>query len=70
MQSLHSYKINFWLFLLMFSVLGIKAQENPPIPVEVEVRTSRNLNFGSFTVGNSGGNVSVSYDDQRTVDDL
>jgi len=68
MQSLHSYKINFWLFLLMFSVLGIKAQENPPIPVEVEVRTSRNLNFGSFTVGNSGGNVSISYDDQRTVD--
>ncbi len=68
MHSSSSYKTIFWLLLLMFSVIKIKAQENPPIPVQVEVRTSRNLNFGSFTVGNSGGNVSVSYDDQRTVD--
>ena len=68
MQSLRLYKTSIWLLLLMFSVIEIKAQENPPIPVQVEVRTSRNLNFGSFTAGNSGGNVSVSYDDQRTVD--
>ncbi|MGA8854781.1 MAG: DUF4402 domain-containing protein [Christiangramia sp.] len=67
MQNRRLYKTSFW-FLLIFSVLEIKAQENPPIPVQVEVRTSRNLNFGSFTAGNSGGNVSVSFDDQRTVD--
>ncbi len=52
----------------MFSVIEVSAQENPPIPIQVEVRTSRNLNFGSFTAGNLGGNVTVSYDDQRTVD--
>lgn len=68
MHSLNLYKIGFWLIVLMFSVTEIRAQENPPIPIEVEVRTSRNLNFGSFTAGNSGGNVTVSYDDQRTVD--
>ncbi|SKB33335.1 protein of unknown function [Salegentibacter holothuriorum] len=61
-------KASLWILLFMFSVLEISAQENPPIPIEVEVRTSRNLNFGSFTAGNSGGNVTVSYDDQRTVD--
>lgn len=68
MHSFHLYKKHSWLLLLMFSVIEISAQENPPIPIEVEVRTSRNLNFGAFTAGNSGGNVSVSYDDQRTVD--
>jgi hypothetical protein len=61
-------KTYFWLLLFTFSVMEVSAQENPPIPIEVEVRTSRNLNFGSFTAGNSGGNVTVSYDDQRTVD--
>ena len=46
----------------------LRAQENPPIPIEVEVRTSKNLNFGSFVAGISGGNVTVGYDDQRTID--
>lgn len=67
---MHSFllsKKQFWLLLLIFSVIEISAQELPPIPIQVEVRTARNLNFGAFTVGNSGGNVSVSYDDQRTV---
>ncbi|PTX43136.1 uncharacterized protein DUF4402 [Christiangramia gaetbulicola] len=68
MLALRLYKTTLCLLLLLFSVIEIKAQENPPVPVQVEVRTSRNLNFGSFTAGNSGGNVSVSYDDQRTVD--
>lgn len=68
MHSFRFYKKHSWLLLLMFSVIEISAQENPPIPIEVEVRNSRNLNFGAFTAGNSGGNVTVSYDDQRTVD--
>lgn len=68
MQSLSFYKTSFWLLAFTFSIIEITAQENPPIPVEVEVRTSRNLNFGSFTAGSNGGNVTVSYDDQRTVD--
>ncbi|MCB7480119.1 DUF4402 domain-containing protein [Christiangramia sediminis] len=67
MHNFRFYKKHSWLLLLMFSVIEISAQENPPIPIEVEVRTSRNLNFGAFTVGDAGGNVSVSYDDQRTV---
>ncbi|HKL36944.1 MAG TPA: DUF4402 domain-containing protein, partial [Salegentibacter sp.] len=62
------YNHTFLFLLLIFSVLEVSAQENPPIPIEVEVRTSRDLNFGSFTAGNSGGNVTVSYDNQRTVD--
>ncbi len=68
MLALRLNKTALCLLLLLFSIIEIKAQENPPVPVQVEVRTSRNLNFGSFTAGNSGGNVSVSYDDQRTVD--
>lgn len=68
MQSLGFYKISFWLLLLTFSTIEIRAQENPPIPVQVEVRTSRNLNFGSFTAGSTGGNVTVNFDNQRTVD--
>jgi hypothetical protein len=66
MHSFRFCKKSFWLLLFMFSVVQISAQENPPIPIEVEVRTSRNLNFGSFTAGTSGGNVSVSWDGLRT----
>jgi len=68
MQNSSFYKKIFCSMLCIISFIEINAQEQPPIPVQVEVRTSRNLNFGTFTVGNSGGNVSVSYDDQRTVD--
>jgi len=68
MYNFSIYKTSFWLLLCFISVMEANAQENPPIPIEVEVRTSRNLNFGSFTAGNSGGNVSVSFDNQRTVD--
>lgn len=67
MQNRRFYNHTFWFLLFMFSVMEASAQENPPIPIEVEVNTSRNLNFGSFTVGNSGGNVTVSYDGLRTI---
>ena len=56
------YKAAVLFGFLIFSVPMLQAQENPPIPVEVEVRNSRFLNFGSFTGGQSGGTV--------TVDDL
>lgn len=61
--------INHVIFGLIFIAIsfGVKAQENPPVPIQVEVRTARNLSFGSFTTGSSGGNVSVSWESQRTV---
>ncbi len=68
MPGIRFYKTTFWLLVFMFSNIETKAQENPPVPIQVEVRTSRNLNFGSFTVGTSGGNVRVNSNSQRTVD--
>lgn len=67
MPRIRFYKTTFWLLVFMFTIIETKAQENPPVPIQVEVRTSRNLNFGSFTAGTSGGNVSVSWDSQRAV---
>lgn len=61
-------KGNFYLILvLVFSVFQAKAQENPPIPIEVEVRTAQFLNFGTFIVGPTGGTVRVGYDGERTA---
>lgn len=54
----------FTFLSLAFSVLS--AQEHPPIPIEVEVRNAQGLNFGAFTVGNSGGNVIISPMGDRT----
>lgn len=47
------------------------AQENPPIPINVEVSTVQFLNFGVFTSSNSGGTISVDYDGiPRTTGDV
>ncbi len=51
-----------FLSLMSLAFSEVAAQENPPIPVKVEVRNAMSLNFGSFTVGNSGGSVTVTYD--------
>ncbi len=51
--------------LLFFSGVSVYAQENPPIPIQVKVRTARYLNFGTFTVGISGGTVVVSPEGLR-----
>ncbi len=61
--------INCVIFGLIFIVFSIsaKAQENPPIPVQVEVNTARFLNFGSFTTGISGGTVIVNSNGTRTA---
>lgn len=59
--------LSFSFVLLLF--LGSKssfAQENPPIPIEVKVRTARFLNFGAFTLGSSGGTVVVDPNGKRT----
>ncbi|NJX17622.1 DUF4402 domain-containing protein, partial [Tamlana crocina] len=47
------------LTLLLMSFSGVFAQENPPIPIEVEVRNAQFLNFGKFTVGPAGGTVVI-----------
>ncbi|MGA9325876.1 MAG: DUF4402 domain-containing protein [Salegentibacter sp.] len=56
------------VILLVFFFGKVSAQENPPVPIQVEVRTSRNLDFGSFIAGASGGNVTVDSDGIRTSD--
>ncbi|TRO66515.1 DUF4402 domain-containing protein [Christiangramia sabulilitoris] len=68
LSSRHLYTLLSALLIFLFSFFEMVAQENPPVPVQVEVRTSRNLNFGTFTAGSAGGNVTVSFDDQRSVD--
>ncbi|HSI69010.1 MAG TPA: DUF4402 domain-containing protein [Gillisia sp.] len=52
-------------FTGIFAVTNMYAQENPPIPVAVEVRNAQFLNFGSFTVGPLGGTVSVDFNGTR-----
>lgn len=58
--------LTFLFFIAGFlGVSPIHAQENPPIPVEVEVRNAQFLNFGAFTVGPAGGTVSVGFYGER-----
>ncbi len=56
-----------FLVILLFSV-DVFSQENPPIPIQVEVRTSRFLDFGAFTVGASGGTISVDHERYFSVE--
>ncbi|CAL66528.1 DUF4402 domain-containing protein [Christiangramia forsetii] len=49
----------FTFISVCFSSLNLNAQENPPIPVQVEVSTAQSLNFGAFVVGNATGTVSI-----------
>jgi hypothetical protein len=60
--------INYVIFGLIFTLfsLAAKAQENPPIPVQVQVNTAQFLNFGAFTTGNSVGTVIVASDGSRS----
>lgn len=53
-----------FLSLLFFNVA---AQENPPKPIEVEVRNAQFLNFGKFTVGPTGGTVVIDPLGSRTA---
>lgn len=57
----------YMVIILLVYNLPLIGQENPPIPIEVEVRTARFLNFGSFTTGNATGTVRVSYDSTPTT---
>ncbi|TVZ28396.1 uncharacterized protein DUF4402 [Gillisia sp. Hel_I_86] len=63
--SKRAYK---WVLLsfLLVGALPSFAQENPPVPIEVKVRTARFLNFGKFTLGTAGGNVIVAPNSLRT----
>lgn len=69
MASVGSKLKNIFLqnFALAMLLLGatLQAQEKPPVPIEVEVNTSRFLNFGSFTTGTIGGTVTVDYTGER-----
>ena len=61
------YILNLGIGLLIFSSsFSVFAQENPPIPVQVEVNTAQFLNFGTFTVGNGIGTVTINSDGNRT----
>lgn len=57
--------LGFGIFIF-FAGITVRAQENPPIPIEVQVRTARFLNFGKFTLGTSGGTVIVTPSGTRT----
>ena len=61
-----NYFLIIFFSLLIFPFFKVLAQENPPIPVSVEVRNAQGLNFGAFTVGNAGGNVIISAAGDRT----
>ncbi len=60
-----SFKTVFFLLFIVGS-FPVIAQENPPVPITVEVRTARNLDFGSFVAGPTGGSVTVDYSGSRT----
>lgn len=74
MNSLFKYLLvkKLWLlfsllvFMLVFSIQA-KAQEKPPRPVTVEVRTDRPLQFGSFIQAGSFGTVTVDSNGTRSV---
>jgi hypothetical protein len=53
-----------FLGLLIFMTDRVKAQEMPPRPVSVSL--IRNLNFGAFTQGTSGGSVILYPSGSRT----
>ncbi len=61
--------INYVIFGLIFILfsLSAKAQENPPIPIQVQVSTAQFLNFGVFTTGISGGTVTVTSNGIRNA---
>lgn len=63
------FKISYLRLIILITgictVTTVSAQENPPVPVAVEVRNAQFLNFGSFTVGSTGGTVSVGFNGER-----
>ncbi|NJW53340.1 DUF4402 domain-containing protein [Salinimicrobium oceani] len=67
MKNISRHYFTFSTFLLLLTT-SIHAQENPPIPVSVEVRNAQGLNFGAFTVGDAGGNVIISSNGDRYGD--
>ena len=58
----------FSILMILASVFSceLKAQENPPIPTNVEVNPVNVMNFGSFLVDNDGGTLSLDYNSVRT----
>jgi hypothetical protein len=53
------------LLLLMFPFNSISCQEKPPRPIMVVV-TTQGLSFGAFTLGATGGSVTVTASGSRT----
>ncbi|WP_035696154.1 DUF4402 domain-containing protein [Christiangramia portivictoriae] len=62
----YRYFIIMIVFMIALFPKQLKAQENPPIPINVEVNTAQFLNFGSFAVDNGVGTVTVDSDGTRT----
>lgn len=74
MNSLFKYHLRkrLWvpfslLFFILIGAIEAKAQEKPPRPVTVEVRTDRPLQFGSFIQSGSFGTVTVDFNGSRSV---
>lgn len=55
------------LLLLIGGNTAVSAQENPPVPIDVEVRTARFLDFVAFVTGNATGTIHVSHDSTPTT---
>ncbi len=63
-----SFRISGIIVLFIFAFpTTISAQENPPVPIDVQVRTARFLDFGAFVTGNGTGTLHVSYDSTPTT---
>ena len=59
--------ISYAVLLCIMSIsTGMTAQEQPPMPIKVEVNTSQFLNFGAFTTGTNAGTVTVDHTGNRT----
>ncbi|MDR5590213.1 DUF4402 domain-containing protein [Christiangramia sp. SM2212] len=68
MMTISPKHTGFFLFMILALIISgdLSAQENPPIPTNVEVNPVNVMNFGSFLVNADGGTLSMDYNSIRT----
>lgn len=65
-SQIHFHRIKKFLITICFSVFFlcsttyVKAQENPPRPIKIQISLAQGLLFGAFMHGPAGGTVTVS----------